>query len=70
MSDAPQSRYRCRQVAQRLGVGVRTVHVRAAEIPGAAKVFGIWTFDPGQLEDWIADLEVRTRGHLADKDAA
>jgi hypothetical protein len=68
MSEA--TRYRCRQVAQRLGVGVRTVQVRAAEIPGAAKVFGIWTFDPAKVERWIADLEALTRGHLADKDAA
>jgi hypothetical protein len=68
MSEA--TRYRCRQVAQRLGVGVRTVQVRAAEIPGSAKIFGVWKFDPAKVERWITDLEARTRGHLADKEPA
>jgi hypothetical protein len=56
----PLGRYRCHHVAKRLGVGVRTVQVRAADIPGAAKVFGIWTFDPIKLERWIAQLEAES----------
>jgi hypothetical protein len=58
MSEANHlGRYRCREVAARLGVGVRTVQVRAPEIPGAAKIFGVWTFDPIKLDRWIDELE-------------
>jgi hypothetical protein len=54
------TRYRCRQVAERLGVDARTVQVRAADIPGAAKIFNRWTFDPVKLERWIAELEAES----------
>jgi hypothetical protein len=61
MNTAPaRRRYRCRQVAERLGVGTRTVQVRAREIPGAAKVFGVWTFDPIKLDRWLAQLEAES----------
>jgi hypothetical protein len=34
--------------------------VRAADIPGAAKIFNRWTFDPVKLERWIAELEAES----------
>jgi hypothetical protein len=61
MNKAPQvGRYRCRDIAARIGVDVRTVQVRAPDIPGSAKIFGIWTFDPIKLEHWIAHLEAES----------
>lgn len=57
---AERSRLRCPAVASRLGVGLRTVQIRAPEIPGAAKIFGVWTFDPVKLDRYIAQLEAQS----------
>ena len=43
--------------AHMAGLSLRTIQARAPEIPGAAKVFGRWTFDPVKLSRWLADME-------------
>ena len=44
----PPSRIRARDVARLTGLSLRMVQRRAAagDIPGAAQLCGIWTFDP------------------------
>jgi hypothetical protein len=39
------------------GLSVRTIQARAPEIPGAAKLFGRWTFDPVKLRRWLKEME-------------
>jgi hypothetical protein len=72
MSEATSpGRLRCRNVADRLGVCLRTVQARAHEIPGSARIFGGWSFDPRQLDEWIADREAQARRQSRnDEDAA
>jgi replicative DNA helicase len=48
------------RLAMRLGIGRRAVQLRAPEIPGAAKIFGCWTFDPAKLDGFIEQLEAET----------
>jgi hypothetical protein len=43
--------------AEIAGLSLRTIQARAPEIPGAAKLFGRWTFDPVKLIRWLADME-------------
>ena len=39
------------------GLSKRTIQARAPEIPGAAKLFGRWTFDHVRFHRWIAEEE-------------
>lgn len=52
---AEPARIQSAEAAAMLGVSVRTVQLRAAagEIPGAALIFGRWTFDPVMLRRFI-----------------
>jgi hypothetical protein len=51
------SRIQSPAAAQIAGLSLRTIQARAPEIPGAAKLFGRWTFDPVKLRRWLADME-------------
>lgn len=46
------------QAAAILGINRRTVQSMAlrGELPGAAKIGGLWTFDEAALREWVADL--------------
>lgn len=50
-------RIRADAAAGILGVEVRTVQALAArgEVPGAAKIGGLWTFDESALRSWIKE---------------
>ena len=50
-------RIRVDAAARILGVEVRTVQALAArgEVPGAAKIGGLWTFDESALRSWIKE---------------
>ncbi|WP_394060680.1 helix-turn-helix domain-containing protein [Xanthobacter autotrophicus] len=52
-------RIRAPKVASILGVQVRTVQAMAlrGELPGAAKIGGLWTFDEAALRAWIREKE-------------
>lgn len=58
---APE-RIRVEEAAVMLGLTRRGVQAMAArgELPGAAKIGSIWTFDRTKLERFIADAEART----------
>lgn len=50
-------RIRADAAASILGVELRTVQALAArgEVPGAAKIGGVWTFDESALRSWIKE---------------
>ncbi|MGU3496128.1 helix-turn-helix domain-containing protein [Xanthobacteraceae bacterium A53D] len=50
-------RIRSHSAASILGVETRTVQALAArgEVPGAAKIGGLWTFDEAALRNWIKE---------------
>lgn len=52
-------RIRPRDVAHMTSLSVRKVQELAAtrRIPGAAKLGGVWTFDPNQIKAWIRRQE-------------
>lgn len=45
--------------AKMLGVSKRLIALMAArgELPGAAKIASLWTFDPEKLKQWIEEKE-------------
>lgn len=53
-----RERVRAHEAAGILGVSVRTVQALAArgELPGAAKVGGLWTFDEKALRSWLKSI--------------
>lgn len=63
LPDARQ-RIRSAEVAQLLGVGVRCVQKMAArgELPSAAQIGKLWTFDKAKIEQFLADAEAEVRG--------
>src|SRR5687767_1595139 len=54
---ATRPRIQAAAAADLTGLTVRTIQARAPEIPGAAKLFGRWTFDPIKLQRWIVEME-------------
>lgn len=48
-----------------LGVSTRTVQALAVrgELPGAAKIGGLWTFDEAALRNWIKERSSCPRNH-------
>jgi excisionase family DNA binding protein len=64
----PEARQRIRasEVAQILGVGVRCVQKMAArgELPSAARIGKIWTFDKAKIEQFLADAEAEVRNRM------
>lgn len=56
----PPERIRAHHAATILGVELRTVQALAArgELPGAAKIGGLWTFDESALRLWIREKSV------------
>ncbi|WP_400769378.1 helix-turn-helix domain-containing protein [Methylosinus sporium] len=52
-------RIRAVEVAQILGLGVRCVQKMAArgELPSAAQIGKLWTFDKARIEQFLADAE-------------
>ncbi|CAH1662073.1 HTH_17 domain-containing protein [Hyphomicrobiales bacterium] len=54
-----KERIRIPAAAEILGVEPRTVQALAlrGELPGAAKIGGLWTFDPAALRSWIKSQE-------------
>jgi hypothetical protein len=60
-------RIRPADVSRMTSLSVRQVQFLAAggKIPGAAKLGGVWTFDPVQIKAWITAEECRTC-HRAD----
>lgn len=63
-SRAPE-RIRAHHAATILGVELRTVQALAArgELPGAAKIGGLWTFDESALRLWIMEKSACLRSH-------
>ena len=57
-SPPPPSRVRAVWVAQRTSLSIRKVQelAQTGRIP-AARLEGVWTFDPEQIEDWIRARE-------------
>lgn len=53
------ARIRPRDVARITSLSVRKIQEMAAQgrIPGAAKLGGVWTFDPTQIQAWIRGEE-------------
>lgn len=73
MTGAPTPRIRARAVAVWTSLSVRKVQELAAagRIPGAAKLGGVWTFDPDKVRGWIAHQEHQAwRGSLATSTSA
>ncbi|KAA1052438.1 hypothetical protein FH063_004317 [Azospirillum argentinense] len=52
-----RERFGASEAARVSGLSLRTIQHRAAEIPGAAKLFGRWTFDAERFRRWIHDQE-------------
>jgi excisionase family DNA binding protein len=73
LPDARQ-RIRAAEVAKILGVGTRCVQKMAArgELPSAAQIGKLWTFDKARIEQFLADAEseVRSRAETASASAA
>ncbi|EHL97188.1 hypothetical protein HMPREF9946_04396 [Acetobacteraceae bacterium AT-5844] len=68
MGETLPPRVRANWVAIETTLSVRKVQERAAagQIPGAAKLGGVWTFDPIKVREWIAAEERKAwRGRLA-----
>ncbi|MCW2283670.1 hypothetical protein M2323_001442 [Rhodoblastus acidophilus] len=59
MTDSQPKRIKAKAAAEMLGVTPRTVQALAGKgaLPGAAKIGGLWTFDPKKLTKFIADKE-------------
>ncbi len=61
MADGPAlpERVRADEIARITGLSVRNVQERAAAgmMPGAAKLGGVWTFDPIKARAWVAAEE-------------
>ena len=57
--DAQPGRIQSGAAARILGVSQRSIQGLAlrGEIPGAARIGGIWTFDPGKLVAFVAQRE-------------
>ena len=55
-------RIRAIDVAKMTGLSLRMIQKRAklGDIPGAAQLCGIWTFDQGAVQRWIAQKERET----------
>lgn len=53
-------RIRARAAADILGIETRTVQALAArgDLPGAAKIGGLWTFDEAALRNWIRERTI------------
>jgi predicted DNA-binding transcriptional regulator AlpA len=60
-------RVRAADVANMTGMSKRTVlqHAAAGKIPGAAKLGGLWTFDPAAIRAWIRREEERAARRAA-----
>lgn len=61
MAEEERERLLIRDVAVKTGLPKRTVQQMAkrGDIPGAAKLGNVWTFDRWQLTRWIEDAERR-----------
>ena len=68
MRKAPTTieRIRAHVAAGILGVETRTVQALAArgELPGAAKIGGLWTFDEAALRNWIRERTICPKDRL------
>jgi predicted DNA-binding transcriptional regulator AlpA len=55
----PPPRVRASAIALMTGLSVRKVQELAAagKLPGAAKLGGVWTFDPQKVRAWIEERE-------------
>jgi phage terminase Nu1 subunit (DNA packaging protein) len=64
-------RVRAHVAAGILGVEVRTVQALASrgEVPGAAKIGGLWTFDEVALRNWIRERTTCPKDHQPRKTA-
>ena len=53
------TRIRAREVAEITGLSLRMVQSRAkaGDIPGAALILGVWTFDQQTVQRWVAQAE-------------
>ncbi|MGE3292321.1 MAG: helix-turn-helix transcriptional regulator [Geminicoccaceae bacterium] len=63
----PPARIRAREVARLTGLSLRMVQRRAAagDIPGAAQLCGIWTFDAAAVRAWISAAEATVAARSA-----
>lgn len=61
MADHPPERLRINEAALKTGLAKRTIQKMAqrGEIPGAAKLGTVWTFNRHKLARWINDAERR-----------
>src|ERR1700722_17693462 len=57
--DLPTPRIRPSEVARITSLSMRQIQSMAAsgKIPGAAKLGGVWTFDPSQISAWVRKAE-------------
>lgn len=62
-------RIRVAKAASILGINSRTVQGMAlrGELPGAAKIGGLWTFSESALRKWIKERTVRPRSARTSK---
>lgn len=58
MREIKYERIRAHAVGGILGISARTVQSLAArgELPGAAKIGGVWTFDEKAIRDWVKSI--------------
>jgi hypothetical protein len=49
-----------------LGIGVRCVQKMAAsgQLPGAARIGKLWTFDPAKIDAYLADAEAKCQNQI------
>lgn len=54
-------RIRCRDVCRMTSLSLRKVQqlAVAGKIPGAARIGGVWTFDPARVRAWIREQELQ-----------
>jgi phage terminase Nu1 subunit (DNA packaging protein) len=65
--DGQPKRIKTKDAADMLGVTPRTVQALAGkgELPGAARIGGLWTFDPKKLAKFIAEKEAEIAARAA-----
>jgi len=58
-------RIRAAVVSEMTSLSVRTIQdlAIAGKLPGAAKLGGVWTFDPVRLRAWIIERELACQGN-------
>ncbi len=67
MSRYQIERIRAKDVASMLGIGVRCVQQMAARgnLPSAARIGKVWTFDPSRIRAYVADAEARCQSRIS-----